>query len=92
MADAVVLRPRGPAGEAIAVLAVDELVVRQSFLVQRGTLLVQLRLGAVAAGLLLGDPGAALGFVGPLLANLGLLAVLGGDLLATMVELALLAL
>ncbi len=67
-------------------------MVGQPFLVQRGALLVQLRLGAVAAGLLLGDAGAALGLVGTLLANLCLLAVLGGDLLATMVELALLAL
>ena len=46
-------------------------------------------LGAVAAGLLLGDASAALGFVGALLAKLGLLAMLGRDPLAALVELAL---
>jgi anti-sigma factor RsiW len=57
--------------------------------VQRGALLVQLRLGAFAARLVLGDPCTLLGLRGLLLTNLRLGAMLAGDLLAALLQLAL---
>ena len=54
-----------------------------------GALLVELGLRALALGLLLGHGGLALGLLGLALADVGRLAVLGGDRLAPVPELAL---
>ena len=65
------------AGEAVALVVVDQLVVGLAALVHAGALLVQLGLRALALGLLLGHARLALGLVGLALAALGLLAMLG---------------
>jgi hypothetical protein len=58
--------------------------------VQRCTLLVQVGLSTLARGLLLGDPGTALGELGALLARLGVLTMLRRHPLAAALELTLL--
>ena len=75
--------------EFIIVLAVDEFVIGEAIVVHRGALLVQLRLSALAARLLFGDPGAPLGRAGALCTALGFVAMLSRGLAATLRELAL---
>ena len=66
-------------------------MVGEAALVQRRLLLANLRLGPLALGLLLGDAGALLGDLSPPLAVGRLLAVLGHDPIATLVQFALAA-
>lgn len=75
--------------EVLVLILGDELVVGQPALVQLGALLADLRRRPLLRGLLLGDPGLALGDLGPLGQLFGRLAVLGSCGLAPLTQLAL---
>ncbi len=85
----VVVANRRGAGEALALVVLDELVVGETLLVHRRALLVQLRLRVLAGRLLLGDACTLRGLLCPLLAQIGLLVVLVDDLVAALLQLAL---
>src|SRR3954464_7764442 len=86
---AVAVAHRRRAGEAVALVVVDELVIGHAALVQPGLLLMKLGLGALGLGLALGDPRALLGLRGVAFALLSLAPVLTGHVLAPLLELAL---
>ena len=65
-------RHRGRARELLALGLVDQLVVGHALLVQARALFVELRLGTLGLGFLLGDPCALLGLTGLALARFGL--------------------
>ncbi len=79
----------GHAVEAVALVVVDQLVVGQAALVHRGALVAQVRLRALALGLLLRHARLLLGDLGTVLAVLRLGAMLVGDGGASRVQLAL---
>ncbi len=83
----VILNRRG-AGELLALVLADELVVSETALVQGGTFLMQVRRGAFLGGFLLRDAGPLLGDLGLLLSGAGLPSVLICDLIATLAQFA----
>src|SRR4051812_12972123 len=85
---AVAVAHRRRAGEAVALVVVDELVIGHAALVQTGLLLMKLGLRALRLRLALGDPRALLGLRGLAVALLGLAAVLAGHVLASLRQLA----
>jgi hypothetical protein len=83
---APILWDRRGAGELVALVLGDELVVREPALMQLGLLLAGLCGGTLALSLLLGDAGALLGHLCAALALACFLAVRGHNLFATFVE------
>ncbi len=78
---------RGPS-EAMALALLDELIVGKSPFVSLCAGLVELRLGALALGLLLGDPRAVLGSLGTFRASLRLLPMLVRHAVSALLQLA----
>jgi len=77
----------GSTGKPLPFVFLDELVVGQTLLVYCGALLMHLRPLSLVMRFPRGDLGTLFGRIGTLLAKLGLVSVLGRDLLATLAQL-----